>query len=130
MATLKWILIVAAAGYLSLLALLYVAQRALMYFPDTVRAAPADAGFPEAQEALLDTADGARMVVWHVPPREGKPVILYFHGNGGALRHRVRRNTARSRRWHRACRLVLSRLWRLDRFAERGGVIRRRARGL
>jgi fermentation-respiration switch protein FrsA (DUF1100 family) len=89
MSTLKWILIVAAAGYVSLLTLLYVAQRALMYFPDTVRAAPADVGFPQAQEAILDTADGARIVVWHVPPREGKPVILYFHGNGGALRHRA-----------------------------------------
>jgi fermentation-respiration switch protein FrsA (DUF1100 family) len=89
MGTLKWILIVAASGYLALLALLYVAQRALMYFPDTARAAPADAGFPQAQEAVLDSADGARVVVWHVPPRDGKPVILYFHGNGGALRHRA-----------------------------------------
>jgi fermentation-respiration switch protein FrsA (DUF1100 family) len=91
MATLKWILIVAAAGYVSLLALLYVAQRTLMYFPDTARTAPAAAGFPQAQEAVLNAADGTRVVVWHVPPREGKPVILYFHGNGGALRHRVPR---------------------------------------
>jgi len=91
MATLKWIMIVAAAGYVSLLALLYVAQRTLMYFPDTARTAPAAAGFPLAQEALLDSADGTRVVVWHVPPREGKPVVLYFHGNGGALRHRVPR---------------------------------------
>ncbi len=93
MATLKWILIVTAAGYVGLLALLYVAQRTLMYFPDTARIAPADAGFPQAQEALLDSADGARVVVWHVPPREGKPVVVYFHGNGGALRHRVPRFT-------------------------------------
>src|SRR5581483_10912089 len=28
---------------------------------------------------------------WHVPPRDGKPVILYFHGNGGALPVRVDR---------------------------------------
>lgn len=93
MATLKWILIVAAAGYLSLLALLYVAQRTLMYFPDTARTSPAGAGFPQAQEVVLNAADGTRIVVWNVPPREGKPVILYFHGNGGALRHRVSRFT-------------------------------------
>jgi len=94
MATLKWILIVAITGYFALLALMYVAQRSLMYFPDTTRIAPADAGFPQAQEAVLESADGARVVVWHVPPREGKPVILYFHGNGGALRHRVPRFTS------------------------------------
>jgi uncharacterized protein len=89
MATLKWILIVAAVAYCSLLGLLYVAQRSLMYFPETVRTAPAAVSFAQAKEVLLDSVDGARVVVWDVPPREGKPVILYLHGNGGALRHRV-----------------------------------------
>ena len=89
MTTLKWILIVAAVAYCSLLGLLYVAQRSLMYFPETVRTAPAAVGFAQAKEVLLDSADGARVVVWDVPPRESKPVILYLHGNGGALRHRV-----------------------------------------
>ncbi len=91
MTTLKWILIVAAAGYCGLLALLYVAQRSLMYFPETARTPPAAAGFPRAQEAVLDSAGGARVIVWHAPPREGKPVVVYFHGNGGALRHRLAR---------------------------------------
>ena len=39
----------------------------------------------------LTTADGERVIVWHVPPRQDKPVILYFHGNGGALKYRVDR---------------------------------------
>ena len=94
MATLKWVLIVAAVGYCSFLALMVVAQRSLMYFPDTVRTPPADAGFAQAKEILLDSADGARVVAWHVPPRAGMPVVLYFHGNGGALRHRVARFAA------------------------------------
>ena len=37
MTTLKWLLIVAVLGYGGLLALMYVFQRALMYFPDTAR---------------------------------------------------------------------------------------------
>jgi fermentation-respiration switch protein FrsA (DUF1100 family) len=89
MATLKWILIVAVVAYCGLLALLYVAQRSMMYFPEAVRTAPDVAGFPEAKEVLLDSSDGARVVVWDVPPREGMPVILYLHGNGGSLRHRA-----------------------------------------
>ena len=39
----------------------------------------------------LTASDGERSVAWHVAPRDGKPVILYFHGNGGALRYRVER---------------------------------------
>jgi uncharacterized protein len=31
------------------------------------------------------------VIVWHVPPREGRPVFLYFHGNGGSLRWREER---------------------------------------
>ncbi len=70
---------------------MYFAQRALMYFPDTARTAPADAGFPQAEEVMLRSADGTEVLAWHVPPKEGKPVVLYFHGNGGSLRHRVPR---------------------------------------
>jgi hypothetical protein len=72
-------------------ALMYLAQRKLMYFPETIRTAPADAGLPQAEEVILDTADGERVVVWHVPPQGNRPVVLYFHGNGASLRYRVDR---------------------------------------
>ena len=85
MTTLKWILIVCIVGYLALGAVMYFAQRALMYFPETTRTPPAAAGLPQAEEVTLDTADGERVIVWHVPPRDNKPVVLYFHGNGGNL---------------------------------------------
>ena len=90
MALLKW-LIGAGAAFGGLVALMYVAQRSLMYFPERLRTPPAMAGLPEAQEVALDTKDGERVIVWHVPPRGVKPVVLYFHGNGGALRNRVAR---------------------------------------
>jgi hypothetical protein len=85
MTTLKGLLIVALAGYAGLLALMYVFQRALMYFPDTARTPPAAAGLPQAEEVVLTTDDGERLVAWHVPPQPGKPVVLYFHGNAGNL---------------------------------------------
>src|SRR5256885_13138588 len=91
MTLVKWIFIAAAAGYLGLGALMYFTQRALMYFPEALRTAPAAAGFPQAQETTLDTADGERVIAWHVPPRGDKPVVLYFHGNGGLLAYRVDR---------------------------------------
>ncbi len=91
MSSLKWIAVWVAAGYLGLGALMYFAQRSLMYFPERVRTAPAAAGFPQAQEVWLNPEDGERVIAWHVPPRGEKPVVLYFHGNGGSLRLRVDR---------------------------------------
>ena len=92
MNTLKWLVIFALLGYGSIVALLYVTQRAMQYFPERFRTTPAVAGLPEAEEVVLDTADGERVIVWHVPPRAAdKPVVLYFHGNGGSLRGRVDR---------------------------------------
>src|SRR5258708_38490659 len=89
MAALKSILVFLLVGYGAMVALAYFAQRALMYFPDRTRTAPTLAGLPEAEEVVIETADGEKLVAWHVAAAEGKPVVLYFHGNGGALVHRV-----------------------------------------
>ena len=80
--------------YVVLVGVLYLAQRSLMYFPDRQRVAPAAAGLPQAAEETLTTADGERVIVWHVPPRERRPVMLYFQGNGGGLSLRVPRFAA------------------------------------
>jgi len=88
MAAWKSLLLLGLVGYLGLAALLYVAQRALMYFPETARTPPAAAGLPAAEEIVLDTADGEKLIAWHVPPRGSKPLVIYFHGNGGSLRLR------------------------------------------
>jgi fermentation-respiration switch protein FrsA (DUF1100 family) len=93
-ATLRTLLLIGVAIYLALVAVMYFAQRSLMYFPEARRTAPTQAGLPEAEEVVLDTADGERVIVWHIPPRGDQPVVLYFHGNGGALRYRVDRYRA------------------------------------
>jgi fermentation-respiration switch protein FrsA (DUF1100 family) len=91
MTTLKSLIILALLAYCGLLALMYVFQRSLMYFPDRVRTPPAAAGLPQAEEVILKSADGESLVAWHVSPQGDKPVILYFHGNGGALNLRADR---------------------------------------
>ena len=48
-------------------------------------------GLTKAEEMVLDTADSERVIVWHVPPCDERPVFLYFHGNGGSLRWREER---------------------------------------
>jgi fermentation-respiration switch protein FrsA (DUF1100 family) len=91
MTVLKWLLIVIVLGYGVLLALMAVFQRKLIYFPDPRRYDPAEAGLPQAEEVRLTTSDGEKLIAWHVPPRAGKPVVLYFQGNAGALDLRVGR---------------------------------------
>lgn len=72
-------------AYLGVLATLYARQREMMYPRDPVRADITAAGLAAAEEASVATADGERLVAWVVPPRAGKPVLLYFHGNAGNL---------------------------------------------
>ncbi len=93
MTVLKWLLILAVVGYGGLLALMYVFQRALLYFPDTIRVAPAQAGLPQAEEVMLASSDGERLIAWYVPARDGKPLVLYFQGNAEGLPARVGRFT-------------------------------------
>lgn len=94
MQTLKWILLAGLTAYGAIVAFLYLQQRSLMYFPEAQRTLPQQAGLAQASEVPLTASDGEHVLAWHIPPREGAPVILYFHGNGGALRYRAERFTA------------------------------------
>jgi fermentation-respiration switch protein FrsA (DUF1100 family) len=86
MTALKWLLIVVSVGYFGGLFVLFFAQRSFLFpVPTTARTAPEAAGFPHTEEHLLTTADGERVIVWHAPAKPGRPVILYFHGNGDYL---------------------------------------------
>jgi fermentation-respiration switch protein FrsA (DUF1100 family) len=86
MTVLKWLAIIACVGYLGAIAALFFAQRYFIYpIPQTTRTAPAEAGFREAEEHVLTAEDGAKIILWHVPPKPGRRVVLYFHGNGEVL---------------------------------------------
>ena len=86
MTIVKWIAILLAAVYCAGLVVLYVRQREMLFpIPPVGRTAPDAAGLPEAEEHVLTTSDGEKVIVWHVPARPGRPVILYFPGNGDSL---------------------------------------------
>src|SRR5262249_50870612 len=99
MNTLKWLVIFTVLGYGVTVALLYFGQRAMQYFPERFRTAPAPAGPPGAEEVWPGRAAracGVRVAggvgtAWQGRPGGEKPVVLYFHGNGGSLRGRVDR---------------------------------------
>ena len=86
MTVLKWLVVLVSIGYLGGLVVLFFAQRTVIFpIPQTVRTPPGAAGFPEAEEHILTTADGERVIVWHVPAKPRYAVVLYFAGNGDFL---------------------------------------------
>lgn len=81
----------ALAGYGALVGGLYFFQRHLLYFPDGSR--PELRGLAElgVREVRVTTADAVSLLSWYLPPSDGRPVIVYFHGNGGHIGYRARR---------------------------------------
>jgi fermentation-respiration switch protein FrsA (DUF1100 family) len=90
-AALKWLVALGVLGYAGAIALLYFKQGDFLYPRQTTRTAPAAANFAVAEEHVLDTPDGEKVIVWHVPPKGNRPVVLFFHGNGDFLAGRVPR---------------------------------------
>jgi hypothetical protein len=77
MTILKWIVILAGLGYVVVVAAMYLAQRSILYpIPTATRTTPKAAGFARAEEQVLTTADGERVIVWHVAPQPGRRVVV------------------------------------------------------
>jgi uncharacterized protein len=88
MAVLKWSLACFFAIYILTIIGLMVFQRRLQYFPDRRLVDPAQAGMSDVEDLSLT---GETLVAWYVPAKDGQPLILYFHGSGGALVDRIPR---------------------------------------
>ncbi len=73
-------------------------QQFLIYHPDRQRIAPAEVGLMDVVEREILTPDGNSVLAWWSPPKPGRPTVLYFHGNAGALADR----TGRIRRFQEA----------------------------
>jgi fermentation-respiration switch protein FrsA (DUF1100 family) len=82
---------IAVVGYTALVGGLYLFQRHLLYFPDRTR--PELLGLEQlgVRETMLTTEDGLSLLSWYLPARPGRPVIAYFHGNGGHIGYRAER---------------------------------------
>jgi uncharacterized protein len=88
---LLWIGGAALAAYTLVVGGLYLGQRSLIYRPDTARPDLGDLARLGVVEVKLTTADGLSLLAWYLPPPEGAPVIVYFHGNGGHIGYRAER---------------------------------------
>ncbi len=83
--------ILVAGTYVLICTLVFAFQRKLEYAPDTSRPQLPLAAVPGLREVEVETQKGQHLLAWYLPPPAGKPVLAYFHGNGGNLGYRVRR---------------------------------------
>jgi uncharacterized protein len=81
----------ALAAYGGIVAVLFLLQRRLLYHPGRFRPMLADLAALGVGEVRLATRDGLDLLAWYLPPRVGRPVIAYFHGNGGNIGYRAER---------------------------------------
>jgi fermentation-respiration switch protein FrsA (DUF1100 family) len=88
---LTWLACIVVVAYAGLIAFLFFAQRSFLYVPDTTRPELGELARLGVREVTLNTSDGLSLLAWYRPPNEGRPVIAYFHGNGGNLLNRTAR---------------------------------------
>jgi uncharacterized protein len=81
----------ALAAYGGIVGGLFLFQRQLLYRPRKTRPALADLALLGVREVTLTTTDGLSLFSWYLPPAAGRPVIAYFHGNGGHIGYRAER---------------------------------------
>lgn len=89
MNTIAAVLIVALGLYAALVALAFVFQERLLYFPlKHLGTTPADIGL-DYQAVTLETADGLTLGGWFIPAEPARAALLFFHGNAGNISHRL-----------------------------------------
>lgn len=68
---------------------LYFNQSKYVYFPTSdIAATPSDAGL-FYEDIMLKTSDGINISGWYIPAENQRGTILFFHGNGGNISHRI-----------------------------------------
>ena len=77
------------ALYAFVVALVYLRQERMLYFPTSeIEATPHDIGL-DYEDVSFAAADGVTLHGWHVPAQAGRATLLFMHGNAGNISHRL-----------------------------------------
>ncbi len=83
------ILVTIFIAYWVLGTILYFMQHSFTYHPvREVSYSPAELGL-DFEKVILRTADGLKISGWYVPAENAKFTVLFCHGNGGNMTHRL-----------------------------------------
>lgn len=77
------------AAWIILIAVMYLGQRSMMYFPDHSQPQPGDHGLPQVECIRIAVDETVEILAWwHPPVNDTHPVLVYFHGNAGHIGER------------------------------------------
>lgn len=80
---------VIAAVYVLLCVLIYIFQDRMVYFPSAViETTPQSVGL-ESETIEIPAPDGNKLAAWLITATDAHGVILFCHGNGGNISHRL-----------------------------------------
>jgi fermentation-respiration switch protein FrsA (DUF1100 family) len=83
------ILATMVALYMVIVALAYLFQERLLYFPlRGLTTTPASRGLAY-EDVWLETTDGVKVSGWFIPANQPQATLLFFHGNAGNISHRL-----------------------------------------
>jgi uncharacterized protein len=77
--------------YVSVVAIVFVFQRNLQYFPHQDLKEPEFYGASVFREVELKTVDGLALTSWYAAAKDGFDTIVHYHGNGGHIAYRLDR---------------------------------------
>lgn len=76
-------------GYGAICAIVWATQDRLIYFPERELALTPRVYKFDYGDVSLSTEDGVRLHGWFVPAPRARATLLYLHGNGGNISHRL-----------------------------------------
>jgi len=83
------IAVVLFIAYWGLGIILYLMQPVFLYGPTReVTYTPDELGL-EFENVVFNTSDGLRLTGWYIPAKNSKLTVLFCHGNGGNMMHRL-----------------------------------------
>lgn len=89
MVILSHIIAVLVIAYVTLAIVLFSMQSMFLYKPvREVTYTPEDIGI-DFENVTLETTDGVKLNAWYIPAKDTKMTMLFCHGNGGNITHRL-----------------------------------------
>ncbi len=82
-------IVVCAILYATLVVVMTVFQRKLLYHPDKHIGAAEQYGLVGFSEYFVKTADGISVQMWYKPAKAGEKTIIYYHGNASHIGNRA-----------------------------------------
>lgn len=83
------LVVMGVAAYALFVAFLYLTQDRMFFFPTSTLVTTPDRHGLVYQDVALTAEDGVPLHGWFVPAPQARATLLFFHGNGGNISHRI-----------------------------------------